>query len=308
LLILYQGLNLKRRIDMLTKRTIWILISIALFPLVTAAQGLDTTKIDQVLGRPGQKTGDVYRVGFPRTDLKVTVGGVAVKPGLALGSWAAFSGTGASASVMGDLVLVESEVNPVMSKLRAAGFEITGVHNHLLNETPRVLYMHYMGHGDAAELAKSLRAALAVSKTPLGAPAAPAPAPASPPAFVKTIEDTLGRKGQLNGGVLAFGIPRAEAITEGGMTLTAPQGVAESINFQETTPGQVATTGDFVLKAEEVNPVISALEEHNIQVTALHSHMLTEEPRLFFMHFWASGNTESVAQGIKAALSHIAVK
>jgi len=192
--------------------------------------------------------------------------------------------------------------------LRASGIEITAVHNHILNETPRVLYMHYMGHGDAAELARSLRAALAVSKTPLGAPAAPAPAPASPPAFIKTIEDTLGRKGQFNGGVLAFGIPRSEAITEGGMTLTTPQGVAESINFQETSSGQVATTGDFILKAEEVNPVISALEEHNIQVTALHSHMLTEEPRMFFMHFWATGNAEPVAQGIKAALSHVATK
>jgi Domain of Unknown Function (DUF1259) len=293
---------------MFAKRTFWILISIALFPLFTAAQGLDITKIDQALGRSGQQTGEVYRVGFPRTDLQVTVAGIAVKPGLALGSWAAFSGTDASASVMGDLVLLESEVNPVMVKLRAAGFEITGIHNHLLNETPRVLYMHYLGHGNAAELTKSLRAALAVSKTPLGAPAAPAPAPTSPPAFVKTIEDALGRKGQLNGGVLAFGIPRGEAITEGGMTLSAPQGVAESINFQEITSDQVATTGDFVLTAEEVNPVISALQEHNIQVTALHSHMLTEQPRLFFMHFWAAGNTESVAQGIKAALSHIAVK
>src|ERR1700693_811371 len=219
---------------MIAKATFWGLILIALIPVITAAQELDTTKIDQALGRTGQKTGDVYRVGFPRTDLHVTVAGVSVKPGLALGSWAAFSGTDASASVMGDLVLLESEVNPVMAKLRAAGFEITGVHNHLLNETPRVLYMHYMGHGNAADLVKSLRVALAMSKTPLGAPAAPAPAPASPPAFVKTIEDTLGRKGQLNGGVLSFGIPRAEAITEAGMTLTAPQGV----DFQETTSGQ----------------------------------------------------------------------
>jgi Domain of Unknown Function (DUF1259) len=285
---------------MITKKMVWLLLSIAWFPVVTAAQGLDTTKIDQALGRSGQKTGDVYRVGFPRTDLQVTVSGIAVKPGLALGSWAAFSGTDASASVMGDLVLLESEINPVMSKLRVAGFEITAVHNHVLNETPRVLYMHYLGHGNAEELAKSLRIALAASKTPLDTPPAPTPAPATPPAFVKTVEDILGRKGQFNGGVLAFGIPRMEAITEGGMTLTAPQGVAESINFQETTSGQVATTGDFVLKAEEVNPVISALEEHNIQVTALHSHMLTEQPRLFFMHFWAAGNAESVAQGIKA--------
>jgi hypothetical protein len=293
---------------MATKKAFWLLISFALFPLVTAAQGLDTTKIDQALGRSGQKTGDVYRVGFSRTDLTVTVGGVAIKPGLALGSWAAFSGSDTSASVMGDLVLLESEINPVMSKLRASGIEITAVHNHLLNEMPHILYMHYLGHGNAAELANSVRAALALSKTPLGAPAVPAPAPASPPAFVKVIEDTLGRKGQMNGGVLAFGVPRAEAITEDGMTLTSPQGVAESINFQETSSGQVATTGDFILKAEEVNPVISALQEHNIQVTALHSHMLTEQPRLFFMHFWAAAETESVAQGIKAALSHIATK
>jgi len=287
---------------------IWTLILLGLLPVNSNAQGLDTSKIDQALGRPGQKTGDVYRIGFPRTDLQVTVAGVAIRPGLALGSWAAFSGNDSNSVVMGDLVLLEGEVNPVMQKLRGAGFEITAVHNHVLNETPQIVYMHYMGHGNAADLAKSLRAALAVSKTPLGAPAPPAAAPPSPPAFVKAIQDILGRQGQFNGGVLGFGIPRMETITENGMALTVPQGVAESINFQETTAGQVATTGDFVVKAEEVNPVISALEEHGIQVTALHSHMLTEQPRLFFMHFWAVGNTAPVAEGIKAALSHVAIK
>ncbi len=175
--------------------------------------------------------------------------------------------------VMGDLVLLENELTPVMKKLRAAGFEITAVHNHVLNESPRVIYMHYMGHGKAVELAKSLHAALAESKTPLDKPAPPAPAGESP-AFVKTIEDTLGTKGRFAGGVLSFGIPRAEAITDHGMTLTTAQGVAEAINFQEAGAGKVATTGDFVLTAEEVNPVISALEEHDIAVTALHSHML----------------------------------
>lgn len=292
------------------KSRISILWSILLlwFPISLAAQGLDTSKIDDALGRAGQKSGDVYRLGFPRTDLHVTVAGVDIKPGLALGSWAAFSGGDDSASVMGDLVLLEDEVNPVMAKLRASGFEITAVHNHVINETPRVLYMHYLGHGKAMDLAKSLRAALEESKTPLGKPAAPSAAVAEPPAFVKTIEDTLGAKGRWAGGVLSFGIPRAETITEGGMTLTGAQGVAESINFQEAGPGKVATTGDFVLTAGEVNAVISALEQHNILVTALHSHMLTEQPRLFFMHFWAVGATESVAQGIKAALSHVATK
>lgn len=285
-----------------------LVVSILLLcPLMLTAQGLDTTKIDEALGRSGQKTGDVYRLAFPRTDLHVLVAGVEIKPGLALGSWAAFSGTDKDSAVMGDLVLMESELTPVMKKLRAAGFEITAVHNHVLNETPRVIYMHYMGHGEASGLAKSLRAALAESKTPLDKPGPPAPS-GEPPSFVNTIEETLGTKGRFAGGVLSFGIPRSSAITDHGMTLTGAQGVAEAINFQDAGAGKVATTGDFVLTAEEVNPVISALEEHDIQVTALHSHLLTEQPRLFFMHFWSVGSTESVAAGIKAALSHVAAK
>jgi Domain of Unknown Function (DUF1259) len=292
---------------MIARLRFFILICIFLLPLVVRAQGLNTATIDQAVGRSGQKLGDVYKVGFPRTDLHVLVHGVTIKPGLALGSWAAFSGTNDNATVMGDLVLLQSEVNPVMKKLRAAGFEVTAVHNHLLDETPRVMYMHYMGHGPAEQIASSLRAALAVSKTPLGKPAAPAQ-PSTPPDWVKTLEGTVGRKGSFNGGVLSFGVPRADAVTMSGMTVAPSAGVAESINFQEAGTGKVATTGDFVLTAEEVNPVISALEEHDIQVTALHSHMLTEQPRLFFMHFWSVGSPESVGAGIKAALSHVSVK
>ncbi len=277
------------------------------WPVLAAAQGLDTTKIDDALGRSGQKFGDVYRVGFPRTDLHVSVDGVEVRPGLALGSWAAFAGSDSDASVMGDLVLLEDEVNPVMRKLRTAGFDITAVHNHLMKETPSVLYMHYMGHGKAADIAQSLRTALAESKTPLDKPTPPVSA-GEPPAFVKTVEEGVGTKGRFTGGVLSFAISRSSAITDHGMTLSGAQGVAESINFQDAGSGKVATTGDFVLTAEEVNPVISALEDHEIQVTALHSHLLKEQPRLFFMHFWAVGSPDSVAGGIKAALSHVAVK
>lgn len=275
-------------------------------PEILPAQGLNTATIDQLLGHSGQKTGDVYRVGLPRTDLHVQLGGIALKPGFALGSWAAFSGTDTNATVMGDLVLTESEIGPVMSKLRAAGFEITGMHNHLLNETPHVMYMHYMGHGNARKIAQSLRDALAESKTPLTSAPPAQQAPEAP--FVKTIEGVLGTQGRWAGGVLAFGIPRSEAITDHGMTLNGAQGVAESINFQDAGQGNVATTGDFVLTAQEVNSVISALEEHKIQVTALHNHMLDEQPRLFFMHFWGVGTPETVSAGIKAALSKIAVK
>jgi hypothetical protein len=284
------------------------LLSIFGIPMAAASPGLDTAKIDEALGRSGQMIGDVYKVGFPRTDLRVLVEGVAIKPGLALGSWAAFRGTDENAMVMGDLVLLEEELNPVMEKLRTAGFEITAVHNHLLHETPRVIYAHYMGHGPTTQLAISLRAAMAASATPLGKPAAALAEPPTSPNWQKAIEGKLGRKGTLKGGVLSFGVPRAEAITMDGMTLTPAQGVAESINFQEAAGSNVATTGDFVLIAREVNPVISALEHHHITVTALHSHMLAEQPRLFFMHFWAVGNPEAVAEGIQEALSRVAAR
>jgi hypothetical protein len=292
---------------MIARVRFFTLICVLSLPILVYAQGVTTTNIDQALGRSGQKTGDVYRVGFPRTDLHVSVKGVAIKPGLALGSWAAFIGTDENAMVMGDLVLLEDELNPVMSKLRSSGFEITAVHNHLMEETPKVLYMHYMGHGPAARLATSLRAALSVSKTPLEKPAAAVEEPA-PPAWVKSVEDAVGRKGTFKGGVLSYGVPRSENITVGGVTLTPAAGVGEAINFQAADGGNVATTGDFVLIADEVNPVIDELQGHKISVTAVHSHMLTEAPRLFFMHFWSVGSPESVGGGIKAALSKVHTK
>jgi len=288
-------------------RRLLILILALALPVAIPAQSLDTTKIDEALGRAGQKIGNVYKAGFPRIDLHVSVHGLAIKPGLALGSWAAFTGTDENAMVMGDLVLLEGELNPVLEKLRAAGFEITAVHNHLIDETPPVIYMHYMGHGRASELAASLRKALASSKTPLEKPAATAE-DRTPPAWVKTIEDSVGRKGAYKGGVLSYGIPRKDAIMMQGMPVEPAAGVAEAINFEAADSGNVATTGDFVLTAEEVNPVISELQAHHILVTALHSHMLTEQPRLFFMHFWAVGSTESVGAGIAAALKHVSTK
>jgi hypothetical protein len=288
-------------------RRLLILISILALPIAVSAQGLDTTKIDQALGRSGQKLAEVYKVGFPRTDLHVSVRGLAIRPGLALGSWAAFTGTDDNAMVMGDLVLLEDELNPVMGKLRSAGFEISAVHNHLINETPHVVYMHYMGHGAASQLATSLRAALAVSKTPLEKPPAAAQQ-ATPPAWVTAVQASMGRQGNFSGGVLSYGVPRSASITMGGMTISPAAGVAEAINFQAADSGRVATTGDFVLTAEEINPVISELQAHHILVTALHSHMLREQPRLFFMHFWSVGSPESVGAGIAAALKHVSTK
>ena len=285
-----------------------IVLCFLLLPSLARAQGVTTGPIDEVLGRSGQKTGDVYKVAFPRSDLHVSVRGLAIKPGLALGSWAAFLGTDDNAIVMGDLVLLEGELNPVIAKLRSSGFDISAVHNHLMEESPRVLYAHYMGHGPAVELATSLRSALALSKTPLEKPATATEEAAT--AWVKAVEDAVGRKGTYKGGVLSYGVARRDAITMGmgGTTIAPAAGVAEAINFQAADSGTVATTGDFVLTAEEVNPVISELQGHQISVTALHSHMLSEQPRLFFMHFWSVGTPEAVGGGIKAALNRVAVK
>jgi Domain of Unknown Function (DUF1259) len=299
--------NQKGDLSMTAKSRFLTFICVLTLSILVHAQGVTTAPIDQILGRSGQKTGDVYRVSFPRTDLRVSVNGLAIKPGLALGSWAAFLGTDDNAMVMGDLVLLEEELNPVMAKLRSSGFDISAVHNHIMEETPKVLYMHYTGHGSAAQLATSLRAALSVSKTPLDKPAA-ATEETAPPAWVKNVEDAVGRKGTFKGGVLSYGVPRSDTITMDGMTIPPAAGVGEAINFQAADSGKVATTGDFVLTAEEVNAVISELEGHQILVTALHSHMLTEQPRLFFMHFWCVGSPESVGAGIKAALSKVHTK
>ncbi|HZD19141.1 MAG TPA: DUF1259 domain-containing protein [Burkholderiales bacterium] len=269
-----------------------------------AARGADADwdAVAKAIGRPGtEMPGGVYRVGLPRTDLTVTVDGVQLKPALALGSYMVAHKAGKEAMVMGDLVLLQEEVNPVMKKLIEQGIEITAIHNHVLRATPPVMYMHYQGHGDAAKLAAAVRSALQESKTPLEAPAKGA---AQPQLDLDTqaIEKTLGAKGTPNGGVLAFSIPRAEPIKERGMTVPPAMGVGIAINFQPTGNGKAAITGDFVLTGREVNPVLKALRDNGIEVTALHTHMLDEQPRLFFMHFWANDDAQQLARGLKAAL------
>lgn len=246
--------------------------------------------------------GDVIRFSMPRKDLHVMLKGTAIKPGLALGSWAAFKKMDKDSMVMGDLVLTEEEIEPVMRRLQEGGIEIAAIHNHLLGEQPRILYMHIASRGDAVTMASAIHDALALSKTP-GPDAAGTPAAGELIGIdQKKIEEILGRSGKVNGGILQFGVPRAETITEGAMVVPPAMGVATAINFQPTEDGKAAITGDFVLLGKEVNPVMKALREHGIDVTAVHSHMLTEEPRLFFMHFWANDDAARLAQGLRAAL------
>ena len=271
------------------------------------AQEIDWSKVDAAFGRKAAVTGDVHRYGFPRGDLKVTLDGVEIKPALALGGWVALKPAHGGAMVMGDLVLLESEINPVMSALIQNGLEITAIHNHVLRASPATFYMHVGGHGDPAKIATTIVQALQSSKTPL----APTATPATQPAIdldTAQLDQIIGVKGQANGGVYQFGVPRRDPVTEHGVQLTppGPTGVATAINFQPTGGGKAAITGDFVLAGEEVNPVIKELRQSGIEVTAIHSHMLSEQPRLIFMHFWANDDAIKLAKGLRAALDKTA--
>jgi uncharacterized protein DUF1259 len=292
----------------------WSLSLVAAALAVAARPGLghaqggagagDWSAVDRAIGRSGKaQPGEVQRYSFPRSDLHVTVAGIAVKPALALGSWVAFKrggGSGGEAMAMGDLVLTEAEVPAVVTKLQAGGIQQTALHNHLQHETPRVMYLHIEGRGNPVRLAEVIHAALATTKTPATAP----PVQAGPPFPLDTaaLARALRRSGTVTGGVYQVSVPRAEPIRAEGMELPPAMGVATAINFQPTGGGKAAVTGDFVLTAEEVNPVLRTLEQHGIAVTALHTHMLTEQPRLLFMHFWANDDALRLAQGLRTAL------
>jgi len=276
----------------------------------------DWARVGEALGKPGtEMPGGVYRIGLPRTDLKVTLDGVDIKPGFALGGWVAFEKMGGQSMVMGDLVLTGDEVSPVMQKLLEGGIQVTALHNHLLRNQPFTMYMHVMGMGDPVKLATVIHDALAASKTPLAAPATGSSqptgaAPAAPPAIdldTATLDRTMGAKGTNNGGIYQYSIPRAEPIKDNGMPVPPALGSAQAINFEPTGGGKAAITGDFVLTAKEVPLVMKALRDNGIEMTALHNHMLDDQPRLFFMHFWANDDAGKLAQGLKAALSHIAI-
>jgi hypothetical protein len=258
--------------------------------------------VEQAMGKPGTlNSGDVFKFGFPRRDLQINARGVSVKPTFALGSWIAFKSMGTEAMVMGDLVLTAEEIAPVMKKLQQGGIEQTALHNHIPDPTPTILYMHISGQGEPVKMARAIHAAIALTKTPLTAPAS---SPTAPALDIDTqqIDKILGATGKVNGGVYQFSIPRAEKISENGMEIPPSMGTAAVINFQPTGNGKAAITGDFVLLGQEVNSVIQTLQQNGIEVTALHSHMLNEEPRTMYMHFWANDDAVKLSQGLRLAL------
>jgi hypothetical protein len=270
----------------------------------------DWSAVDKVFGSTGKALpSGVWRWGWPRTDLHVRIGDVTVDPALALGAWAGFlrTGRGEEVMTMGDFVLLDPEANPVVSALEGNGLEVTAIHNHLLNETPHVTYLHFSGRGDAVTLAKGLKVALEKTKTPMVPSGAKAEPSAADHAIFKRLQDALGHTGTMAGRILQVSVPRAEKIEEHGMEVPASMSMANPMNFQ-VVGDRVATTGDFVLVASEVNPVVRELRANGVDVTALHSHMLEESPRLFFMHFWAVDTPEKVGGALKAALSKIHTK
>lgn len=257
--------------------------------------------VDEALGRAGTvQPGEVHRYAFPRSDLNVSLDGVRIKPALALGSWLAFRDMGDQSEVMGDLVLTQPEVNPVLSRLLEGGLTITALHNHLLRSTPATMYMHVHGMGDAVTLARALSHALAASHTPTGAPSAASNDTIS--LDTKALDAALSARGKVAGGTYQFSFPRAEQIRVGGVAQPSSLGLATAINFQPTTKGRAVATGDFVLIEREVTPVLTELRRHGIEVTAVHNHLTDEQPRLFFMHFWGNGQATALGQGLRAAL------
>jgi len=267
------------------------------------ASSVDWDAVGEAVGKEGeQMEGDVYRINMPRSDLSVTSQGVDIKPGLALGSYAAFKQTGENeALVMGDLVLTEDEYNPVIDRLQEGGIEQTAIHKHLLDESPAIWWTHIHGQGDPVELAQTIRAALDLSGTPLSESRGGSSEDLGLDTWQR--DDIIGHTGKTEGGVYKYNIGRAEEVTtQDGTSLNAPMGVATAINFQPTGEGQAAINGDFVMTAEEVNPVIRALRQNGIKVVSLHNHGLDEEPRLFYMHFWANDDAQALAQGLRQAL------
>lgn len=293
---------------MTKKLAVLTLLSAITGSTLAQAADIDWKKVDAALGKTAAVSGEVHRYGLPRSDLHVTLDGVSIKPALALGGWVAFAPMHGEAMLMGDLVLLESEITPVMTKLLDGGLDITAIHNHILRASPATFYMHVGGHGDPEKMASVIRAALSsASKTPFDPPATTSgPAPAVDLDTAK-LDEIIGVKGTANGGVYQFGVPRRDPSMESGMQVNGALGGANAVNFQPTGNGKAAITGDFLVTGDEVNPLIRALRAGDIEVTAIHSHMLDEQPRLFFIHFWANDDALKLAKGIRAALEKTAI-
>jgi hypothetical protein len=286
------------QLEIKTMKKLFFILVLLVIAKSSIAQQNDWSDVEKVFGKKGNVQDNVFKITFPRSDLKVKVGDLFVSPGLAFTSWIGFLKMGNQTMMMGDIVLLDKEVGPVISKLIEEDLQITALHNHIVNEVPAIKYIHFSGNGDPVSLAGKIKSVFEVTGTPLTAPVTQQQ---STNQDWSSVEAILGTTGKHNGNLLQYSFPRNEKLTESGMEIPAYMGMATGINFQ-MAENKAAITGDFVLLAEEVNPVAKALTENGIQVTAIHNHMLYDNPRLFMLHFWAVDKPDKLAKGLKEAL------
>jgi hypothetical protein len=284
-------------------RELFILLSliIGMIPALSSAQTTgDFHDVEQILGVTGQMQEGAFVVSFPRSDIRVTIYGETVPTAFGFGSWTAWKKMENEAMVMGDLVLLEKEINPVISVLAEANINVTALHNHFLGEKPRIMYMHIHGVGEAKALASGIRKALDKTDTPRSHASS---INALPALDTKKIEQIIGHPGRAGGGVFKITVGRAGVRTHG-MELTSSMGLNSWIAFIGTNE-RAHVAGDIAMLANEVNPVIRALRKHGIKILAVHNHMLDEEPRIFFLHYWGTGKPENLAKGFRDALGQM---
>ena len=278
----------------------FVIIYVLLFSFTSSifSQSKDSSKLEKIMGKKGIVKDNIVRFNFPRTDLDVKVGDITIEPAFALTTWVAFQTMMKTSMVMGDLVLLENEALKVIPSLISSGIHVTAIHNHLLTEKPKIIDSHIEAVGNAEQLCEKIKNILSLTNTPL---TNSSQSNNNIEIDWSNVEKTIGYTGNKNGNIISFGIPRKETIKENKMILPPIMGTAISINFQKVGDSAIVT-GDFVLLAKEVEPVEDALTKAGIVVTALHTHMITEQPKLYFMHFWANSDPVKLADGLKTAI------
>jgi len=285
---------------------IFLTLFILLIPEMTYSKPVfagDFSEVEKILGAPGQLQEGVFVVRFPRSDIKIKIYGEPMPTALGFGSWIAWKEMGAEAMVMGDLVLLEEEINPVISALAESRINVTALHNHFIGEDPRILYMHIYGLGPMTALARGMRNALTKTNTPQPLPAA---AGTSPPALAldtRRIEQIIGHPGQAGGGIFKITVGRP-GVKMDGIEMTSSMGLNTWAAFVGTNE-HAHVAGDVAMTTKEVNPVIHVLRGGGIDIVAVHNHMLDEEPRIFFLHYWGTGPVEKLAETLRAAFDQV---
>lgn len=280
---------------------VFFIFALTAVPLPSQEMPKDYKEVLTHLGRPGDFKANVLKVNIPRSDLHVTIAGQATPTPFGFGGWVAMTkGEGGMEVLMGDLVLTQEEVNPVLSALLDHGVEVTALHNHFFFDEPRIFFMHVHGHGDVMTLAKNLKPALDLIPKPAASPSA---TPASAPAFnLAALDKIVGQKGEALGAVYKFTLGRDDLnLKEHGATINARMGLNSWAAFAGSeSDAQIA--GDIAMRETEVNPVLKALRSHKLNVVAIHHHMLGTQPPIIFLHYWGRGNSEELAAGFRAAL------